>query len=63
MIQNTFRPIKCKKFYNFKISNSECIICWEENIPCYILPCFNTHVVCTGCIIHVELCPFCRIKI
>jgi len=61
MIQESFKPVKCRRTYNFEVIKSECVICCEEDVECYTLPCFETHVVCAECIKNIELCPFCRI--
>jgi len=61
MIQESFKPVRGVRNYNFEIVKSKCVICWESDVNCYILPCFGTHVLCFGCIGMVKLCPFCRI--
>jgi len=61
MLQESFKPVKVDRIYNFEIIKSECVICWEENVDCHVLPCFNSHVVCFGCIVMINLYPFCRI--
>jgi len=61
LIQESFKPVKGVRPYNFKVIKSDCVICWESDVNCYVLPCFGTHVVCFGCIVMIKLCPFCRI--
>jgi len=61
MIQESFKPVKVERIYNFEVIKSDCVICWEEDIDCHVLPCFHSHVVCFGCIKEINLCPFCRI--
>jgi len=58
-IQKSFKPVKRLKIYNLKIIKNDCMICWESNIHCYILNCFQTHIVCINCINNIKLCPLC----
>jgi len=58
LVQDSFKP---NKYHNLQIVTKECIICWESDVNCYVLPCFGTHVVCFGCIGMVNRCPLCRI--
>jgi len=63
IIPENFRFNNFKIIYDLEVIKNECVICWEEDIDCYVLPCFHTHVVCVDCINHIHLCPFCRVNI
>lgn len=41
-------------------SGIECNICNELLQVCAVLPCHETHIICSGCSNKIDKCPFCR---
>ena len=45
-----------------KDGNTNCIVCWESERDCVILPCRH-NITCMKCIKSVKTCPVCRTQI
>ncbi len=45
---------------NMVEEKGECTVCYDEISEYIVLPCHDTHIVCTSCFIRINNCPMCR---